>query len=69
MTPTSDRALEIGCVWTTTLMPQTTAIAAKSKKQNRVFHSYFEVRATIRAVTKRLTIATGNRTVQAKFIN
>src|SRR5689334_13093216 len=29
ITPTSDRALEIGCVCTTRLMPQITAIAAK----------------------------------------
>src|SRR5689334_11053724 len=29
ITPTSDKALEIGCVWTTRLIPQITAIAAK----------------------------------------
>src|SRR5689334_18992729 len=29
ITPTSDKALEIGCVCTTRLMPQITAIAAK----------------------------------------
>src|ERR1700722_16475068 len=40
----------------------------KEQEENRV-HSYLEVSATIRAVTKRLTIATGNSTVQAKFIS
>src|ERR1051326_6491215 len=34
MTPTSDSALEIGCVWTTRLIPQTTAIAAKMRKSS-----------------------------------
>src|SRR6185295_13273694 len=33
MTPTSDKALEIGCVCTTRLMPQITAIAAKIMKR------------------------------------
>src|SRR5580693_1390444 len=33
MTPTSEIALEIGCVCTTTLMAQTTAIIAKIRKR------------------------------------
>src|SRR5438128_1127939 len=34
ITPTSDSALEMGCVCTTRLMPQTTAIAAKIMKRS-----------------------------------
>src|SRR5689334_12647014 len=33
MTPTSEIALEMGCVWMTTLMAQTTATIAKAKKR------------------------------------
>src|SRR5450755_4576591 len=33
ITPTSEMALEIGCVCTTTLMPQITAMAAKMRKR------------------------------------
>src|ERR1019366_2673727 len=41
ITPTSDRALEIGCVCTTTLMAHTTAISAKMRK--RITSIYFVV--------------------------
>src|ERR1700726_3448795 len=34
ITPTSERALEMGCVCNTRLMPQTTAIAAKIMKRS-----------------------------------
>src|SRR5579872_2851808 len=34
ITPTSESALEIGCVCTTRLMPQSTAIAAKIMKRS-----------------------------------
>src|SRR5580704_11840698 len=36
MTPISESALEIGCVWATRLMAQKTAIAAKMKKISAV---------------------------------
>src|ERR1039457_2028684 len=41
ITPTSDSALEIGCVCTTTLMAHTTAISAKMRK--RITSIYFVV--------------------------
>src|SRR5579871_3444089 len=36
MTPMSESALAMGCVWTTRLMPQNTAMPAKMKKMSAV---------------------------------
>ena len=68
MTPISDSALAMGCVCTTRLMPQNTAMPAKMKKISAVI-VYFEVSATTKPVTSRLTMASGNRKIQAKRIS
>ncbi len=67
MTPTSESALEIGCVCTTTLMAQTTAITANVRK--RMTSIYFVVQATRKPVTNKFNMATGKRNFQVKPIN
>src|ERR1039457_4905679 len=64
ITPTSDSALEIGCVCTTTLMAHTTATTAKMRK--RMTSIYFVVQATRKLVTSRLSMATGKRNFHVK---
>ena len=36
MTPISERALEMGCVCTTTLMAQTTAMTRENEKEDEI---------------------------------
>src|ERR1035438_10000099 len=67
ITPTSDSALEIGCVCTTTLMAHTTAINAKMRKS--MTSIYFVVQATRKLVTSKLSMATGKRNFHVKPIS
>ena len=59
----------MGWVWATKLMPQNTAMPAKIRKISAVISFYFEVNATTSPVTSRLTMASGNSTIQANRIN
>src|SRR5882724_9507962 len=68
ITPISDSALEIGCVCTTTLTAQTTAIAAKARNKMTSM-AFQENKATINAVASRFSTAAGNKNFQAKPIN
>ena len=67
ITPTSDNALEMGCVCTTTLMAHTTAINAKMRKS--MTSIYFVVQATRKLVTSKLSMATGKRNFHVKPIS
>ena len=60
ITPTSERALEIGCVCTTTLMAHTTAINAKRRKEN--VHVLELDQGHQKAVTSRFTAPPGTGT-------
>src|SRR5579871_1040347 len=70
ITATSEMALEIGCVCTTTLIAATTAIAAKIRKRmTSIQMATYETRATTKPVTSRFNTATGKRNFQANPIS
>src|SRR6185295_18290737 len=67
---TSESALEMGCVCTTTLMAQITAMAANARnKITSMSSKFYENSATRNPVTSRFSTAAGNRNFQAKLIN